>query len=110
MFYERLQALCRARNTSVTSMLKELGLSTGSTGNWKRGQLPKGDVLQMIAEYLHTSIDFIVSGQYKTDLTEEEQHLIALYRSVPDRAKYKVVCDFEKITAEERSKISAAKE
>jgi|GEM_PF-779469 len=104
MFYERKQQLCRERNTSVSSMLKELGLSTGSTGNWKRGQLPKGDVLQKIAVYLDTSIDFIVSGEYRTGLTEEEQYLVSLYRSVPDRAKYKVVCDFERIAAEERSK------
>ena len=107
MFYERLQQLCRAQNTSVSSMLRELGLSTGSTGNWKRGQLPKGDVLQKIAAYLHTSIDYIVTGEYKTDLSEEEQHLIALYRAVPERARYKVVCDFEQITAEERRKLNA---
>lgn len=104
MFYERIQQLCREHNTSVSSMLKDLGLSTGSTGNWKRGQLPKGDVLQKIAEYLDTSIDYIVTGKYRTGLTEEEQYLVSLYRSVPDRAKYKVVCDFERIAAEERSK------
>ncbi len=52
MFYERLQQLCKKQGTSVSKMLKELGLSTGSTGNWKKGQLPKGDVLIKIANYL----------------------------------------------------------
>ena len=106
MFYERLQQLCRERNTSVSTMLKDLGLSTGSTGNWKKGQLPKGDVLQKIAAYLETSIDYIVSGEYYTGLTEEEQYLITLYRSVPPRAQYKVVCDFERIAEDERRKFS----
>ena len=37
MFYDRLRALCKERGTSLTAVLKELGLSTGSTGSWKKG-------------------------------------------------------------------------
>ena len=101
MFYERLQSLCKQKGTSVSNMLSELGLSTGSTGNWKKGQLPKGDILVKISEYLDTSIDFIVLGTFKTDLTEEERHIIELYRNTPERAKYKVLCDIERIVEQE---------
>ena len=110
MFYERLQSLCRKKGTSVSSMLNELGLSTGSTGNWKKGQLPKGDILVKISQYLDTSIDYIVLGEFKNDLTPEECRLIELYRNTPDRAKYKVICDIERIVEQEIEKFAAEKE
>lgn len=101
MFYERLCLLCKENNTSVSSMLKKLGLSTGSTGNWKKGQLPKGDILMKIADYLDTSIDYIVFGEYRANLSDDEKRLLELYRITPDKAKYKVICDMERIVKEE---------
>lgn len=110
MFYERLQQLCKKQGTSVSSMLKTLGLSTGSTGNWKKGQLPKGDVLAKIADYLNTSIDYIVFGEFRTDLKEDELNLIKIYQKTPERAKYKVTCDFERIVNEEIEKLALEKD
>lgn len=109
MFYDRLQALCKQRGTSVSGMLSELGLSTGSTGNWKKGQLPKGDILAKIADYLNTSIDYIVYGEFRTDLTDEEKQMVELYRTSPERARYKILCDLERIINEEIEKFSAEK-
>ena len=106
MFYERLRELCKQNHTTVSAMLAELGLSTGSTGNWKKGQLPKGDVLKQIADYLDTSIDYLVYGEYKCNLSNEEKHLLELYQITPDRAKYKVICDFETIVNSEIQKFS----
>ncbi len=105
MFYERLQLLCKERNTSVSSMLKDLELSTGSTGNWKKGQLPRGEILAKIADYLDTSIDYIIFGEFKSNLTDEEKHLLQLYQATPDRAKYKVICDFERMVNDEIKKL-----
>ena len=108
-FYERLHFLCKERNTTVSHMLNELGLSTGSTGAWKKGQLPKGDALAMIADYLNTSIDYIIYGEYRSDLSDDEKKLVGLYRQTPERAKYKVLCDFEKIVDEEIDKFAKEK-
>lgn len=110
MFYERLRLLCKEKNTSVTTMLKELNLSTGSTGYWKKGKLPNGEVLVQISEYLNTSIDYLIFGQYRTNLNEEQLHLLELYEATPERAKYKVVCDFEKIVNLEIEKFATKKE
>lgn len=110
MFYERLQLLCKKQGTSVSKMLKELGLSTGSTGNWKKGQLPKGDVLAKIANYLNTSIDYIVFGEFRNNLKDDEVKLIKLYRKTPERAKYKVICDLENIINSEIEKLALEKE
>ena len=105
MFYERLQRLCEAKNISVTKMLKDLGLSTGSMSNWKKGQLPKGDVLILLAQYLDTSIDYLLCGNYKTGLSDYENRLIKIYSLTPERAKYKVLCDMERIINEEIEKL-----
>lgn len=106
MFYDRLRELCKQHNTTVTAMLSDLGLSTGSTGNWKKGQLPKGDVLKQIADYLDTSIDYLVYGEYKFNFTNEQKYLLKLYDKTPERAKYKVVCDFEAIVNDEIQKFN----
>lgn len=106
MFYERLQMICKERGITVTKMLSDLGLSTGSTGNWKKGQMPKGDILVKIADYLDTSIDYIIFGEYRTGLTSDELRLIELYNTIPDKAKYKLLCDFERMIDEEIEKIS----
>ncbi|MDE5584119.1 MAG: helix-turn-helix domain-containing protein [Ruminococcus sp.] len=105
-FYERLREICKKKGTTVTNMLSKLGISTGSTGNWKKGQLPKGDILIKIADYLNTSIDYILFGEFRSDLNSDEKQLVELYRITPERAKYKVICDMEKIVQEEIRKNS----
>ena len=110
MFYERLQELCQKRNTSVSRMLQDLEFSTGNTGNWKKGQLPKGDVLAKIAEYLETSIDYIVFGETGRGLSDEERRLLELYEMTPERARYKVLCDMERIVDDEIEKLAKEKE
>lgn len=106
-FYERLRGICKEKGTTVTNMLSKLDISTGSTGNWKKGQLPKGDILMKIADYLDTSIDYILLGEFRSDLNSDEKQLVELYRITPDRAKYKVICDMERIVQEEIRKFSA---
>lgn len=110
MFYERLKEICKKQNTSVTAMLKELKLSTSSTGYWKKGNLPNGEILAQIADYLHTSIDYLIFGEYRTNLNEEQLKLLELYEAAPERAKYKVVCDFEEIVNTEIKKFASKKE
>lgn len=106
-FYERLRETCKERGTTVTNMLSKLGIATGSTGNWKRGSLPNGDILIKIADYLNTSIDYILLGEYRSDVSKDEKKLVELYRITPERAKYKVLCDMENIVQEEIKKFSA---
>ena len=45
MFYDNLRAVCAEKGTTVTTVLKELHMSTGSTGKWKEGSIPKIDTV-----------------------------------------------------------------
>ena len=51
----------------------------------------------------------MIFGGYRDVLTAEEKHFPELYRSETGREKYKVVCDFEKIVAEEIEKLAREK-
>lgn len=109
MFYDRIKTLCKEKGTTVTNMLTDLELSTGSTGVWKKGKIPGGETLIRIADYLETSVDYLITGEYRTGLTSDCQKLVDLYKSVPEFARYKVLCDFEKCVSEEIKKVEEFK-
>lgn len=63
MFYQRLHKICKEKGTSVTKMVKELGLSSANLSNWKNGRLPKTEIAFRIAEYLKVSIYDLMGEQ-----------------------------------------------
>lgn len=60
MFYERLKELCKERGTTVTKVVKELGMSTGNISKWKGGNKPKADSVSALAEHLGVSTDYLL--------------------------------------------------
>ena len=91
MFYERLRKVCKFRGTTVSTMLKDLKMSTSSTGSWKKGILPRGEVLKLISEYLDVSIDYLLLGKNTyVDITPEESRLLKNYRRLSERDKGKI--------------------
>lgn len=107
MFYDRLKQICAEKNTTVTKMLREVGLSSANTGYWKKGQLPKGDAILKISEYLGVSADMLLTGSPLSGLDADEARLLELYLSVPQKARYKVLCDFEDICSKEIDKLNS---
>ena len=63
MFYDNLREVCGEKGTTVTTVLKELKMSTGSTGKWKDGSIPKIDTVMQLSEYLDVSLDRLVYGR-----------------------------------------------
>lgn len=59
-FYDRLQICCEQSNTTVTALLKTIGLSTSKGTAWKNGSMPKSDVLYKIAAVLHTTPAYLM--------------------------------------------------
>ena len=66
-FYKRLTELCIKKSITITSMLKDIGASTQSKTKWKNGTIPNGEMLVKVAEYLDTSIDYLLRGIPATD-------------------------------------------
>lgn len=92
MFYNRLKDICRLKGTTVSKMLKELNMSTSSTGSWKNGMLPKGEVLKAISMYLNVSVDFLLFGDKAfMPISEDEQTLLENYNKLSDINKGKII-------------------
>lgn len=62
MFYDNFKDICKEKGTTPTTVLRELGLSTGSTGRWKTGSSPTVDIVCKIAEYLGVSLDSLINN------------------------------------------------
>lgn len=94
MFIDRLLSLCDKSGTDVSNVLRSLNLSTSKGTAWRKGSVPNGEILLMLAEYFDTSTDYLLgktddptpAGQKEKPasgeadgLSEEELELIRLY-------------------------------
>ncbi len=68
MFVERLEKALKEKNVSKKQFLADLGLSINSITHWRnRGNVPAGNTLDRIAEYLGVSVGYLLG---KTDVPE----------------------------------------
>lgn len=58
MFYLKLLELCRINNIQVTTLLKEIKMSSGNLSKWKNGNIPKMDTVLKIAQYFNVNVDY----------------------------------------------------
>lgn len=86
MFYERLKALCAKKNLSVSAALNIMGLSSGNMSYWRRGRLPKGDVLRRMANFFDVSVDTLV-GEKQRMLASQQEDLLSIFSTVPENRR-----------------------
>ncbi len=81
-FYERLDSLLKQKNISHRKMIMDFGLVKNTMFNWKhRGNIPNGEVLLKLSEYLDVSVDYLLCNDgYCID--DEERDLIKKYREL----------------------------
>lgn len=91
MFHERLDALCKEAGTTITDFsVKMLGVSNSAASNWKKGTIPRSDVVVRAARYFNVSTDYLlglddIPYRQKSNLTKEETELLAELRAAdPD--------------------------
>lgn len=89
MFYDNLNALCKSKGLTVTSLLKELNVSTSKGTAWKNGSVPKGDILSKLATYFGVSTDYLLGNtnnpqSSKTDEDPQTAEAIELYKALTD--------------------------
>lgn len=62
MFLERLLSLCAKNGTDISNVLRALNLSTSKGTAWRKGSVPNGEILLMLAEYFNTSTDYLLGN------------------------------------------------
>lgn len=81
--YNRIQELCKANNISVTTMCKESGASRASLSDLKVGrkQSLSAETLSKIASYFGVSVDYLINGSYRSEITSLANGIVVLHGS-----------------------------
>ena len=104
-FSENLNRICKERGTTITTILKEMGLSTSKVTAWNSGSLPKQEMMLLLARKLDCSVmDFFADEEdlaraEKTAgliLTEDEWDIIRVFRELTNKEKHIVMAQVYK--------------
>lgn len=78
--YERIQQKVEEKGITIKKLEKETGLGNGIIKRWTTSS-PQSNKLLAVANYLNTSLDWLVTGKNTDEnMTKEEQELIKKYR------------------------------
>lgn len=108
-FFKRYEQLCieHGMKPQNPEMFKITGVSSGAISGWKKGSLPKGDVLCRLSKYFNVTTDYLLGltelRNSSVVLTEEETILVEAYRSANAQGRFNIinVCMNEKIIEKE---------
>lgn len=85
MFYDNLKAVCKEQGTTVTTVIKEIGRSTGCTGKWSKGSFPALDIVIDMAAYLGVSLDKLVFNReaLPASVSESDREWLDIISRIP---------------------------
>ena len=68
MFHERLDALCKSKGISITDFsVNKLGVSNSAATSWKKGAIPRSDIVIKAAKYFGVSTDYLLGLENLTN-------------------------------------------
>ncbi|MGN0366744.1 MAG: helix-turn-helix domain-containing protein [Suilimivivens sp.] len=67
-----IKSLCTKNGTSIKNLERELGFSNGSLA---KSATIKAERLQKIAEYFGVSVDYLMTGNEKSDLSDGKYYI-----------------------------------
>lgn len=108
MFYEQLKQACKDNNTSVTAVLKKIGVGAANGTYWKNGSSPSADIIIQLSELLHVSTDFLLKGKKDNsstiDLSMNEQEMLDVFSKFDDREQIKLIGKLEELYRQKQIK------
>ncbi len=85
MFYENYKKLCEENGETVNGVALKCGGTRSSANSWRKGAVPKSEMLSKIADHFNVSTDFLLSGKKETiPLSDLEKELLKVYRQLPE--------------------------
>lgn len=106
--YKEFADLCTKKNVTPYRVAKECHFSNVTLSDWKnKGSTPRADKLVAIARYLDTTVEYLVTGNSSEPLppvmlSEEEESLLAAYRSLNTAGKEKAAEYIRDLTENDR--------
>lgn len=86
MFYDNICKICKDKGTTPTTILKELGYSTGNVTQWKKGSVPNVELCVAIARHLGITLDYLVTlstSVQDNSLSESDQEWLDIICRIP---------------------------
>ncbi len=96
MFYDNIYKICKDKGTTPTTILKELGYSTGNVTQWKRGSVPGLELCVAIARHLGVTLDYLVTLSVPAEisgLSPSDQEWLDIISRIPEE-KQEMCKDF----------------
>lgn len=103
MFYEKYARLCAERGLSVTGVARALHITPNAPSAWANGATPRNSTLKRIADYFNVDVSYFYTDdeieskddkivekfkdELKRDLTDDEQLLLDIFRTMTDEQK-----------------------
>lgn len=76
---DRIQQKVKEKGLNIKTLEKEVGIGNGTIRRWDE-RSPQCDKLSLVANYLNISLDWLVFGKEKENLTEDEEQILDAYR------------------------------
>jgi len=109
-FGKRFTELMEKRNIKYMKLTELAKISKNNITNYKNGQIPNATILYRLSQILGTSMEYMITGKEKEELTPEEQQLIDYYRNTNNIGQQSTLnmakTNSELMPAELRSSIS----
>ena len=99
---DRIKQKCSENNKSISSLENESILGHGTIRRWN-DKMPSVDKVQIVADMLNVSIDWLVTGKEPEELSPEERNLVNLYRAADERGKRAIIRTAEAENLEQKS-------
>lgn len=106
-FYEKVNALCLERGTSITAVATALGYSQSAPTTWKNSKgLPRANTIKKLSEYFGVPISYLTGEDFPLTATppetqknsptepmlnEGEKTMLDLFKEVPEDKKQLVL-------------------
>ena len=89
MFWETYTDLCSKKGESPNQVAKNLSIASGTVSEWKKGRAPQNAKLKKIADYFGVTVDYLVSGEDKTEspLSDTEKRCVELLKKIPQHSQ-----------------------
>ena len=74
--YSIFEQLLQKHDVSTYKVSKETGIAQSVFSSWKNGiSTPKADKIQKIADYFNVSVDYLMTGEDKSDISDKKYYI-----------------------------------
>lgn len=114
MFYDNLAQACKDNNLKIATVVKECGGAVGSIDGWKKGAIPRSDIVAKLALRLNVSTDFLILGKdHNLSLSKQEAELLNYFTYLSDEDRGRILGKAEtlaELAAEQKAKEQEAEQ